>query len=285
MPRTVSTACRTTDSNTGVFVRVLCFHLCRLLSHLQQHHALHHSNSGKQGAAKVPAPYPGAWVEADGVQAVPQGFPFYLALAFVVTVIAPTAVLASCLLAHTPPAVTKALAAATLGPYLLVFVPQILLETRFLNRSFMTPVLPVLFAYYRFWQFIRSLGLIRSVAAAVAQQGRPSWLLHYLVSLMAFWAFDTACTIVWMPGMYEWQLQDVQLLTRLSQQRQHTVQQPTKAAASKQQVVPKCAEAVGGSSEQPAATLAAARVQHRWRLAGGHHRPADSGEFDYSFGY
>lgn len=208
-------------------------------------------------------------MEADGHQAVPQGFPSYLALAFVVTVIVPTIVLAGCLLSSSD--TTKALAAATLAPYLVVFLPQILLETKFLNRSFMTPVLPVLFAYYRLWQFIRSLSLVAGVQSAPA--GQHAWLVYYLLSLLAFWVFDSGCTMVWLPGMYEWQLQNVALLTRLSKQRQA----PQDAKGGGHPGDANAAEALSGPA-------LAAKLRHRWRLAASHH-PAASGDFDsYSFG-
>lgn len=238
----------------------------------------------KDSRQKQPAPYPGAWVESDGSQLVPQGFPFYLALACIISVVFPSLVLAYCLLKDDP--VLKALGCATLAPYLLVFLPQILLETKYLNRSFMTPALPVLYAYYRFWQFVRSIGLVASVGAVAqitqgptaAAGGAYSWLLYYLLSLLCFWAFDTGCTMVWLPGMYEWQLQDVGLLTRLSQQRR---QQEKKAQNSNKAALANGAAEAEGHVSGPAL---AAKLRHRWRLAGSK-RPAGSGDFDsYSFG-
>ncbi|WIA07938.1 hypothetical protein OEZ85_007415 [Tetradesmus obliquus] len=120
-----------------------------------------------------PAPYPGAWVEADGRQHAPRGFaPGYLGFALVWSLIIPAAVL---LLSSGQ--ACQPLAAATLGPYLLVFVPQIALETKYLNRSFMTPVLPLLFMYYRLWQFVRSLALVAAhTAAAASSQQQQHWL-------------------------------------------------------------------------------------------------------------
>jgi hypothetical protein len=218
-------------------------------------------------------------VEADGQQVVPQGFPSYLTLAFVTTIIVPTLALAACLAAGS--AEVKALAAATLAPYLLVFLPQILLETKYLNRSFMTPVLPVLYAYYRFWQFIRSLALV--AAHGDSAGGQHSWLLYYLLSLMCFWAFDTGCTLVWLPGMYEWQLQDAALLARLSKQREQEGKRQTRQQLKLQQQQGGAGghEAAEGPLSGPAI---AAKLRHRWGLAGSH-RPTDSGEYDsYSFG-
>jgi hypothetical protein len=217
-------------------------------------------------------------MEADGHQVVPQGFPSYLTLAFVTTVIVPTLALAACLVGGS--AELKALAASTLAPYLLVFLPQILLETKYLNRSFMTPVLPVLYAYYRFWQFIRSLALVSAHGGSAG--GQHSWLLYYLLSLMCFWVFDTGCTMVWLPGMFEWQLQDAALLARLSKQHEQKGRKPTKQQQKQQQE--------GGAGGQEAAEgplsgpAIAAKLRHRWGLAGSH-RPTDSGEYDsYNFG-
>lgn len=235
-------------------------------------------------AAHRPAPYPGAWVEPDGHQAVPPGFPSYLALAFVITIILPTLVLIECFLRGTP--TIMALASATLAPYLLVFLPQVLLETVFLNRSFMTPVLPLLYAYYRLWQFIRSLHLVAAVQGARIPPlaGEHAWLVYYLLSLMAFWVFDSGCTLLWLPGMYDWQLQDEKLLAKLSKQRQEQLANGhgrDKAAAA----------ANGHAKEEPpqgplasGGPAMAAKLRHRWRLAGSH-RPAASGEYDsYGFG-
>jgi hypothetical protein len=121
----------------------------------------------------------------------------------------------------------------------LVFIPQILLETKFLSRSFMTPMLPVLFMYYRLWQFIRSLWLLdqllppspsaAAAAAAAAAASIPGsnggWMKGYLLSLLGFWVFDTGCTLLWMPWMFDWQLQDfnrLQQLSRLREQHQQS---------------------------------------------------------------
>eukprot|EP00775_Hariotina_reticulata_P005680 gene5680-5918_t len=166
----------------------------------------------------------GAWVEADGRQRCPRGFtPGYLSLALVITLIIPSFILTFSSRAVRP------LANATLGPYLMVFIPQILLETRFLSRSFMTPMLPVLFMYYRLWQFIRALGLLTQLqpppAAAGSSVSNVIFFKWYLLSLLGFWVFDTGCTIVWMPWMYNWQLQDftrMQQLSRLREQHQQS---------------------------------------------------------------
>lgn len=198
-------------------------------------------------------------MEADGRQRVPRGFPGYLAFAFVVAVIVPAGVLTGCLCAASSDSVLCALAAATLGPYLLVFVPQMLLETLWLNRSVVTPLLPVLFAHYRLWQFIRSLSLVGS---------GHWWLQRYLASLLAFWVFDMACTLVWLPGMYEWQLQDAALLARLSGMR--ATQRGAAKAKQPVAVVP----------DSPAA---AAKARHRRQPGAG--GAGQSGDFDaYSFG-
>jgi hypothetical protein len=205
----------------------------------------------------------------------------YLALASVISIVIPCLVLAYCLLNDNP--ILKALGCATLAPYLLVFLPQILLETKYLNRSFMTPALPVLYAYYRFWQFVRSVALVASVGAAAAAdktEGTPAaaggvctWLLYYLLSLLCFWVFDTGCTMVWLPGMYEWQLQDVGLLTRLSQQRQQE-----KKAQNGHGVRAQAAKGAAEAEGPTTGPALAAKLRHRWRLAG-------SGDFDsYSFG-
>jgi hypothetical protein len=185
--------------------------------------------------------------------------------------------------------VLKALGCATLAPYLLVFLPQILLETKYLKRSFMTPALPVLYAYYRFWQFVRSVSLVAAVGsvadktdgptAATAAAGAYSWLLHYLLSLLCFWVFDTGCTVVWLPGMYEWQLQDVGLLSRLCQQRQQE-----KKAHNGHGVKAQADKGAVGTKGLTSGPALAAQLRHRWRLAGSK-RPAGSGDFDsYSFG-
>lgn len=245
---------------------------------------------GTDSGTRRPAPYPGAWVEPDGHQVVPQGFPTYLALAFVITIILPSLVLIECFLRGSD--TIKALAAATLAPYLLVFLPQVLLETVFLNRSVMTPVLPVLYAYYRFWQFIRSLQLVAAVQGAQRPlTGEHAWLVYYLLSLMCFWVFDTGCTMFWLPGMYDWQLQDAQLLTKLSKQlaadktKQHNEH---KGAAANGAADGAANGAVGAKNAGDAGPISspamAAKLRHRWRLAG-NHRPAASGDMDaYSFG-
>jgi hypothetical protein len=150
---------------------------------------------------------------------------------------------------------------ATLGPYLLVFVPQIALETKYLNRSFMTPVLPLLFMYYRLWQFVRSLALVAAhtaagaAAAAAAAAGNATqqhWLTSYLMSLLVFWVFDTGCTMLWLPWMYDWQLQDPALLQQLAQARQQEAATTMlAAAASKRQQLHPAGEAGASGAATP----------------------------------
>ncbi|KAF6252930.1 hypothetical protein COO60DRAFT_483882 [Scenedesmus sp. NREL 46B-D3] len=119
---------------------------------------------GRTRSKERPAPYPGAWVGRDGRQHAPRGFaPGYLGFALLWSLIIPAVLL----LLSTGYA-CQPLVYATLGPYLLVFVPQIALETKYLNRSFMTPVLPLLFMYYRLWQFVRSLALVAAHTAGAA---------------------------------------------------------------------------------------------------------------------
>jgi hypothetical protein len=183
-----------------------------------------------------PAPYPGAWVEHDGRQHAPRGFaPGYLGFALVVSLIIPAA-----LLLLSTGRTCQALVYATLGPYLLVFVPQIALETKYLNRSFMTPVLPLLFMYYRLWQFIRSLALVaaHSSGAASSAPQQQHWLTSYLMSLLVFWVFDTGCTMLWLPWMYDWQLQDTAQLQQLAEARQQEAAATMLTAAAKQQLHP-----------------------------------------------
>jgi hypothetical protein len=257
----------------------------------------HASRRGK--AAQQPAPYPGAWMEADGTQAYPRGFTRYLGAAFGLSVIAPSAVLLGCLASTRSSAATRALAAATMAPYLVVFAPQIALETRLLNRSVMTPVLPLLFAPYRLWQLTRSLALVAAAApasapgAAAAAAGRSAWqpqplahpalrhhwLLWVLVSLLAFWVFDTACTLVWLPGMFDWQLQDSRLLAQLSRQQQQQQQQQTAAPTAAQPPAGACATV-------PESPAAAAKARHRRRVGGAQQQQDfGSGDVDaYGFG-
>lgn len=161
-------------------------------------------------------------MDSDGHQRAPRGFaPGYLGFALFISLIIPSAVSLYVLVAsNTNSSISRPLVCATLVPYLLVFVPQIILETKYLNRSFMTPVLPVLYMYYRLWQFIRSLGLVAKYESDIVGGVAASLLKAYLVSLLMFWVFDTACTMVWMPWMYDWQLQDPQLLRKLVEQRQ-----------------------------------------------------------------
>lgn len=176
-------------------------------------------------------------MEHDGHQQAPRGFaPGYLSFALVVSLMIPSVVL---LLSS---GTSRPLAFATLGPYLLVFIPQIALETKYLNRSFMTPALPLLFMYYRLWQFIRSLQLVaehRKLEVHGAAGAGQHWLTTYLLSLLVFWVFDTGCTIIWLPWMFNWQLQDpkhLSELTKLREQeqeqaaRQHHPAGPTPAA-------------------------------------------------------
>jgi hypothetical protein len=170
-------------------------------------------------------------VEHDGHQHAPRGFaPGYLGFALVWSLIIP-AVLLLLSSGHA----CQPLVYATLGPYLLVFVPQIALETKYLNRSFMTPVLPLLFMYYRLWQFVRSLAMVAAhTAAGAAAAGSPQqqhWLTSYLMSLLVFWVFDTGCTMLWLPWMYDWQLQDPALLQQLAQARQQGAPSTLLAAA------------------------------------------------------
>lgn len=226
-------------------------------------------------------------MEPDGHQAIPQGFPYYLALAFVVSIVNPSLLLAYCLLSRDP--TLAVLGAATLAPYILVFLPQIFLETKFFNRSFMTPVVPIVHAYYRFWQLIRSLSLVVSAGAtssgthaAAAQRpllaaGQYAWLVYYLLSLLCFWAFDSGCTMAWLPGMFEWQLQDARLLARLSKQRQEEQQRKGSGQAG-------AATAAAAAEGLVSGAAMAAKLRHRWRLAGSR-TPAGSGDMDaYSFG-
>jgi hypothetical protein len=174
-------------------------------------------------------------VEHDGHQHAPRGFaPGYLGFALVWSLIIP-AVLLLLSSGHE----CQPLVYATLGPYLLVFVPQIALETKYLNRSFMTPVLPLLFMYYRLWQFVRSLALVAAHTAAgaagAATAGSPRqqhWLTSYLMSLLVFWVFDTGCTMLWLPWMYDWQLQDPALLQQLADARQQEAATTILAAAA-----------------------------------------------------
>jgi hypothetical protein len=236
-------------------------------------------------------------VEPDGHQAIPLGFPYYLALAFFVSIVTPSLLLAYCLLSGDP--TLAVLGAATLAPYILVFLPQIFLETRFFNRSFMTPVVPIVHAYYRFWQLIRSLGLVvragvssssGGIQYAVQQRpllaaGQYAWLLYYLLSLLCFWAFDSGCTMAWLPGMFEWQLQDAGLLARLSKQRQEEEEQrQQQRKGSGQTGAAAGAAAAAGGEELGSGPAMAAKLRHRWRLAGSR-TPAGSGDMDaYTFG-
>uniref|UniRef100_A0A383VBX7 Uncharacterized protein n=1 Tax=Tetradesmus obliquus TaxID=3088 RepID=A0A383VBX7_TETOB len=215
---------------------------------------------GDTRSKQRPAPYPGAWVEADGRQHAPRGFaPGYLGFALVWSLLIPAAVL---LLSSGQ--ACQPLVAATLGPYLLVFVPQIALETKYLNRSFMTPVLPLLFMYYRLWQFVRSLALVAAhTAAAASSQQQQHWLTSYLMSLLVFWVFDTGCTLLWLPWMYDWQLQDPRLLSQLAEARQQeaaTTMLAAAAAAKTRQLRPAGADASGSgaATSQVAAAAAAA---------------------------
>lgn len=213
-----------------------------------------------------PAPYPGAWVELNGHQQTPRGFaPGYLGLAFVITVITPSSVLLYTLLVtNSSSSITRPLACATLLPYLLVFIPQIMLETKVLNQSFMTPMLPVLYMYYRLWQFIRSLGLVAQHESNPVGGSAASLLKVYLVSLLVFWVFDTACTILWMPWMYDWQLQDPQLLQQLVEQRQHEQLQRGKGHELVAAAFGSTAASSEGPTDSPASpSIAGRRIRTR----------------------
>jgi hypothetical protein len=140
----------------------------------------------------------------------------YLGIAFIVSAIVPALVLIGTFVSAGLNSPSSQLAAYCLAPYLLAFLPQGFLETKFLRRSVMAPVIPILFMYYRLWQFLRSLQAVRgfqAVAAAAAATGGGSssggmqWLQWYLLSLLALWVFDTASVLVWLPWTYNWQLQ------------------------------------------------------------------------------
>jgi hypothetical protein len=185
-------------------------------------------------------------VEHDGQQHAPRGFaPGYLGFALVWSLIIPAV-----LLLLSTGRTCQPLVCATLGPYLLVFVPQIALETKYLNRSFMTPVLPLLFMYYRLWQFVRSLALVAAHTAAAAAEAaagsatQQHWLTSYLMSLLVFWVFDTGCTMLWLPWMYDWQLQDTALLQQLAAARQQEAATTMLAAGTKRRQL----HAAGGAA-------------------------------------
>jgi hypothetical protein len=206
-----------------------------------------------------PAPYPGAWVEHDGRQHAPRGFaPGYLGFALVWSLIIPAV-----LLLLSSGRACQPLVYATLGPYLLVFVPQIALETKYLNRSFMTPVLPLLFMYYRLWQFVRSLALVAAhtgaaaeAAAAAGTAQQQHWLTSYLMSLLVFWVFDTGCTMLWLPWMYDWQLQDPALLQELAEARQQEAATTMLAAAAKRRQLHPAGAAADSGAATPARAAA-----------------------------
>ncbi|KAF8072349.1 hypothetical protein HT031_000008 [Scenedesmus sp. PABB004] len=199
-----------------------------------------------------PAPYPGAWVERDGRQVTPRGFaPGYLGLALLLSLLAPGAALCAALALGRGGGGgggSAGLAAATLGPYLAVFLPQIALETRVLNRSVMTPVLPLLFWPHRLWQLLRGLAL--AARHADAHGGEGGWLVPALLGLLSFWVFDSACTLLWMPGMYDWQLQDGALLARIAAQRERAA---AERGGSQLLVAGRAAGGGGGGGKGPAA--------------------------------
>jgi hypothetical protein len=87
--------------------------------------------------------------------------------------------------------------------------------------------------------------------------------------------------------MYDWQLQDAQLLTKLSKQlaadatKQHNEHKGAAANGAANGAVGAKNAGNAGPISSPAM---AAKLRHRWRLAG-NHRPAASGDMDaYSFG-
>ncbi len=170
---------------------------------------------GSTRGAGEPAPYPGAWRTRAGQQRLPCGFaPFYLALALVVVAVLPAACLMGALAAR---GITAALGMAVLPGYLCVFLVQAALETRWLRRSFMSPALPGLFMPYRLWQLLRGLGLTSRVAGCTPTGQLGAGLLHScLLLLLLFWAFDTGATLLWLPWMYDWELQDGKLLRKLA---------------------------------------------------------------------
>jgi hypothetical protein len=158
---------------------------------------------GRKEYPSAAAPYLGAWIQKNGSQKAPVGFaPFYLLFAFVVSFITPICVL---LYVLTQPATNPArqLVFESLLPYLLVFVPQMLLETRYMRTTVMAPTIPILFMFYRLWQFIRSLNL----TAASKPQEDVLWVKTYLLATLGFWVFDTAAVLTWLPWTYNWQLQ------------------------------------------------------------------------------
>ncbi|KAK9843085.1 hypothetical protein WJX74_006761 [Apatococcus lobatus] len=100
--------------------------------------------------------YPGPFVDTDSETRLPAYFLWY-----VVTAWAPPAVVIPCAgiiwLASKGQA---ALAAATLIPYLMVLIAQVLTEECFKRRcSPMWPQVPMVYMAYRFWQLLRSCWL------------------------------------------------------------------------------------------------------------------------------
>lgn len=141
----------------------------------------------------------GAWIDADGVQKPPLFFPRYLSLALALGPLLPVLVLlgtaANALSttargptrASTPPWSSPAVLYCL--PFLLLFLAQTGLETKWMRHSLMAPTVPLLFMMYRLWQLLRSCWLMQQIPQSAAA-ARLCELL--LVAQLLFWCFDTA---------------------------------------------------------------------------------------------
>lgn len=133
--------------------------------------------------------------------------PVYLQIAAVVSILSPLLELAW-LHYHAPPCTTT-LYISLMLPYYLVFIPQILLETRLLRSSCVATTIPFCFAYYRMWQMLRFLLLhcpaYKAFSSNAAHEACTQ-VQGYTLFLLCFWVFDTSVLMTWMPSMANCQL-------------------------------------------------------------------------------
>jgi hypothetical protein len=153
----------------------------------------------------------------------PTGFhTYYIPFALFISLISPALTSA---LACTYAAARWEIIYVCFAGYFIVFIVQIALETRFLNRNHMTSSIPFTFGLYRFWQLSRTLlthgiiimdenvmGRVHSTITSHQHDmdalGLNMIWMNVLV-LLVFWIFDHAVTATLLPWMM-----NVHLLTK-----------------------------------------------------------------------
>ncbi|KAK9842864.1 hypothetical protein WJX74_003586 [Apatococcus lobatus] len=145
-------------------------------------------------------PYPGPFTEVNSERIPPAYFKKYVLIWPVVLGMgAPIA--AIIWLTFTG---QSALAASTMGCYLLTLVAQQLSEGWFVKRrSPMWGQIPHTYQIYRLWQLARGCWLT-SLAAG------PLWLFLLQEVLILLWVFNFGAVMTWTPWLYRWHMQPQQ---------------------------------------------------------------------------